>query len=90
MCIKFHLNPSSGLGGVASTNFQFSNSKMAAGGHLENLINLKMRYAQLGPILIMCIKFHLNPSSGLVGVASTNFSNRRTDIQTDTDRHTQL
>ena len=74
LCVKFHQNPSSGLGGVALTRKSIKNSQswiISLSGCRTTIILL---HAHLHIMSFLCVKFHQNPSSGLGGVALTRKS----------------
>ena len=71
LCIKFHQNPSSSLGGIAQTRKSIKNSQSYIISLSSCRTTIILLHAHLHIMFYLCVKFHQNLSSGLGGVALT-------------------
>ena len=74
LCVKYHQNPSNGLGGVALTRKSIKNSQSSIISLFGCRTTIIFLHAHLCIMSFLCVKYHQNPSNSLGGVALTRKS----------------
>ena len=75
-CVKFHKNPTSGLGGVVLTRYTTPPFRESISWIISPFKFWRATiffHAHLQVVYYKCVKFHKNPISGLGGVALTRY-----------------